>query len=102
MSEKVTIALRLERIVLEKVRDWCSCNVVLTTLSAVVAVLPHVSAEESVQRITLEQALLMFEESNLELRLVAAERDQALGDRDRQFPAMDHIGLHRLTFAETV
>ena len=67
MSENVTIALGLGR------------NLVLTTLMAVVAVLPPVSAEEFVHRITLEQALQMFGENNLELRLVAAERDQALG-----------------------
>ena len=52
---------------------------VLAAMTALVTVLPHASAEESVHRITLEQALQMFEENNLELRLVAAERDQALG-----------------------
>ncbi len=72
MSENTTTALGLGR------------NLVLTTLTAIFAVLPQVSApqvsaEESVQRITLEQALEMFEENNLELCVVAAERDRALG-----------------------
>ncbi len=52
---------------------------VLVAMTALVAVLPQLSAEDSVQRITLEQALEMFEENNLELRVVAAERDRALG-----------------------
>ncbi len=52
---------------------------VLAAMAAVVTVLTHASAEESIQRITLEQALQMFEANNLELRVVAAERDQALG-----------------------
>ena len=72
MSGNVTTALGLGR------------SLVLTTLTAVFAVLPQVSAlqvseEDSVQRITLEQALEMFEQNNLELRVVAAERDRALG-----------------------
>ncbi len=92
MSEKVTIALGLGR------------NLFLTTLTAVSAVLPQVSApqvsaEESVQRITLEQALEMFEENNLELRVVAAERDRALGfaEQAKAHPnpvaAVSHEGL---------
>ena len=79
MSEKVTFELGLGGILVGRVRDWCACNVVLAVVTTVMAVVPHASAEESVQRITLEQALQMFEENNLELRLVAAERDQALG-----------------------
>ena len=87
MSKNVTIALGLGR------------NLVLTTLTAVFAVLPQVSADESVQRITLEQALQMFEENNLELRVVAAERDRALGfaEQAKAHPnpvaAVSHEGL---------
>ena len=72
---------------------------VLAAMTALVTVLPHASAEESVHRITLEQALQMFEENNLELRLVAAERDQALGfaKQARAHPnpvaAVSHEGL---------
>ncbi len=99
MSEKVTIAWGLGRILLQNVRDWCSSRVVLTTLTAIAVVVPHASADESVRRITLEQALQMFEENSLELRLVAAERDRALGfaKQARAHPnpvaAFSHEGL---------
>ncbi len=101
MSEKVKFEIGLGGILGGRVRDWCTCNVVLVTVTAVVTVLPHASAEESVQRITLEQALAMFEENNLELRLVAAERDQALGfaKQARAHPnpvaAVSHEGLSK-------
>jgi cobalt-zinc-cadmium efflux system outer membrane protein len=79
MSEKVTFEMDPGGIPTESVRDSCVWHVVLATLTVVLAIPPHVSAQESVQRITLEQALHMFEENNLELRLVMAERDEALG-----------------------
>ena len=79
MSEKVTMARGLRRILRDKIGDWCRSRVVLTTLTAAAAVVPHALADESVRRVTLEQALQMFEENSLELRLVAAERDRALG-----------------------
>ena len=79
MFEKVTMARDLRRILRDKVGDWFRSSVVLTTLTAVAVVVPHALADEPVRRITLEQALQMFEENSLELRLVAAERDRALG-----------------------
>ncbi|TDI41907.1 MAG: TolC family protein [Acidobacteria bacterium] len=79
MSEKVTIAWGLRRILRDKVGDWCRPRVVFTTLTAVALVAPHALADEPMQRVTLEQALEMFEENSLELRLVAADRDRALG-----------------------
>ena len=79
MSQKSTIAWGLGRILLQKVRDGCSSRVVLTTLTAIAVVVPQALADESMLRITLEQALQMFEANSLELRLVAAERDRALG-----------------------
>ena len=79
MSQKLTIAWGLGRILLQKVRDGCSSRVVLTTLTAIAVVVPQALADESMLRITLEQALQMFEANSLELRLVAAERDRALG-----------------------
>ena len=42
-------------------------------------VIPSARPQEPVQRVTLEQALQMFEENNLELRVVMAERDAAAG-----------------------
>ena len=99
MSEKVMIAWGLSRILLQNVRSWCSSRVVLTPLTAVFVVVPHALADESVRRITLEQALQMFEENSLELRLVAAERDRALGfaKQARAHPnpvaAFSHEGL---------
>jgi len=43
------------------------------------SLVPPVVAQETLRRVTLEQALQMFEENNLELRLVMAERDEAAG-----------------------
>lgn len=82
---------------------------VLAAMTALVTVLPHASAEASVQRITLEQALQMFEENSLELRVVVAERDQALGytKQARAHPnpvlAVSHEGLAEdgLDYSET-
>ncbi|MGH9463260.1 MAG: TolC family protein [Vicinamibacteria bacterium] len=57
------------------------------------------SAQEPPQRVTLEQALRMFEENNLELRLVTAERDVAggLAEQARAYPnpvvTLTHEGL---------
>ncbi len=42
-------------------------------------VIPSARSQEPFRRVTLEQALQMFEENNLELRLVMAERDAAAG-----------------------
>ena len=77
MSQKLTIAWGLGRILLQNVRDRCSSRVVLTTLTAIAVVVPQALADESMLRITLEQALQMFEANSLELRLAAAERDRA-------------------------
>ena len=77
MSEKATIAWGLGKILLQNVSDWFSSRVVLTTLTAVFVVVPHALADESVRRITLEQALQMFEENSLELRLVSARAQMA-------------------------
>jgi len=43
------------------------------------SLVPPVGAQETLRRVTLQQALQMFEENNLELRLVTAERDEAAG-----------------------
>ena len=99
MSQKSTIAWGLGRILLQKVRDGCSSRVVLTTLTAIAVVVPRALADESMLRITLEQALQMFEANSLELRLVAAERDRALGlakqarARPNPVAAFSHEGL---------
>lgn len=71
----------------------------LVAMTALASVLRYAWAEDSVQRVTLEQALQMFEENNLELRLAEAERDRALGSvrqarvRPNPVAAVSHEGL---------
>ena len=53
----------------------------ITTLGILLTgtVIPSARPQEPLRRVTLEQALQMFEENNLELRLVTAERSAAAG-----------------------
>ena len=79
MSEKSTLEMGLSGIQDGRMRGWHRYRAVFVTLTVVAAVVPQAWAEESLQRVTLARAMQMFEENNLELRLVEAERDQALG-----------------------
>jgi len=78
-------------------RSLCSPFVLAILLAG--SILTSASAQEPLRRVTLDQALRMFEENNLELRLVLAERDEAegLAEQARAYPnpvaTLTHEGL---------